>query len=78
MIYLEIIELNFCKLNENTKYNINLRGLLDISSEYGRDSSVSTIEINKEYLIDSDSINENEKGIEMNFRTSSINGDQEN
>ena len=78
MIYLEIIELNFCKLNENTKYNINLRGLLDISGEYGRDSSVSTIEINKEYLIDSDSINENEKGIEMNFRTSSINGDQEN
>ena len=78
MIYLEIIELNFCKLNENTKYNINLRGLLDISSEYGRDSSVSTIEINKEYLIDSDSINENEKGIEMNFRTSSINGVQEN
>ena len=78
MIYLEIIELNFCKLNENTKYNINLRGLLDISDEYGRDSSVSTIEIDKEYLIDSDSINENEKGIEMNFRTSSINGVQEN
>ena len=27
MIYLEIFELNFCNLNENTRRNINLRGL---------------------------------------------------
>ena len=29
MIYLEILELNFCGLNKNTKRNIHLRGEID-------------------------------------------------
>ena len=49
MIYLEIFELNFCNLNENTRRNIDLRGLLDLSTENGRDSTV--IDINKDYFI---------------------------
>ena len=56
MIYLEIFELNFCNLNENTRRNINLRGLLDVSGETGRDSTV--IEINKDYFIDKSEIDD--------------------
>ena len=54
LIYLEIIELNFCGLNKNTKRNIDLRGQDDFFFE-GRDSSVSLkgIDINKEYFIES-------------------------
>ena len=71
MIYLEILELNFCKLNENTKHNIELRGVLDVSGESGRDSSLGNIEINEEYLIKSNTVKDDENGIEMNYRTSS-------
>ena len=53
MIYLEILELNFCNLNENTKSNIEYRGLLDLSGECGRDSSLGNIELNKDYILDS-------------------------
>ena len=53
MIYLEILELNFCNLNENTKSNIEYRGLLDLSGECGRDSSLGSIELNKDYILDS-------------------------
>ena len=64
MIYLEILELNFCNLNENTRRNINLRGLLDVSGETGRDSTV--IDINKDYSIDKSEIDDKkEPNIEM-------------
>ena len=64
MIYLEIIELNFRKMNENTKRNINLRGLLDMDGESDRKSTI--IDINKDYYIDT-SINDGQKdnNIEM-------------
>ena len=64
MIYLEIIELNFCKMNENTKRNINLRGLLDMDGESDRKSTI--VDINKDYYIDT-SINDGQKdnNIEM-------------
>ena len=71
MIYLEILELNFCNLNENTKRNIELRGLIDISDEYGRDSSLNKVEINKDYLINTDMDKENGIDIEMDTRTNS-------
>ena len=65
MIYLEIFELNFCNLNENTRRNIDLRGLSDLSGENGRDSTV--IDVNKDYFIDKSEIDDNHKetNIEM-------------
>ena len=64
MIYLEIIELNFCNLNNNTRRNISLRGLLDISGENGRDSTV--IDINKDYFIEKlENESQKEDNIEM-------------
>ena len=64
MIYLEIIELNFCNLNNNTRRNINLRGLLDVSGENGRDSTV--IDINKDYFIEKlENESQKEDNIEM-------------
>ena len=61
LIYLEIIELNFCDLNKNTRRNIDLRGQDDFVLE-GRDSSVSLkgIDINKEYFIECQDKIENE------------------
>ena len=78
MIYLEILELNFCNLNENTKRNIELRGLIDITGEFGRDSSLNNIEINKDYLINTDMNKENGVDIEMDIRTNSVCDEQEN
>ena len=65
MIHLEIIELNFCGLNKNTKRNVELRGILDISKER-KDSSVefNNIDINKDYYIESNSYG-SQKTIEM-------------
>ena len=58
IIYLEIIEIKFCKCNYNLKKNISERGDLEI-----RDSS-----INKDFLIndneDIEKVNK-EKGVEM-------------
>ena len=53
MIHLEIIKLNFCKLNEFTKRNIELRGS-DDSLFLGRDSTTGTnsIEFETGYIID--------------------------
>ena len=31
LVFLEIIELNFCGLNENLKRNIETRGVIDLS-----------------------------------------------
>ena len=71
MIYLEILELNFCGLNKNTKRNIEFRGLEDLTqgSTNGRSSSVSFVEINNDYLIDSN--NNIGNNIEMTSRTNS-------
>ena len=53
MIHLEIIKLNFCKLNELNKRNIELRGS-DDSLFLGRDSTTGTnsIEFETGYIID--------------------------
>ena len=67
LIYLEIIELNFLGLDENTKRNIEVRGLQDLSGENGRDSSIGvcrTIDINEDYSIISEN-NINEPFVEM-------------
>ena len=52
MIHLEIIELNFCGLNEFTKRNINLRGVTELLDD-DRDSTagVNIVDINKDYKI---------------------------
>ena len=55
LLYLEIIELNFCKLNKNTRRNIQIRGDQDISGENESDSQrASLFEISPGYLIDDD------------------------
>ena len=60
MIHLEILELNFCGLNEYTKHNIDLRGVDDLLGE-GRDSTagLNIVDINKDYTIDNRETNEN-------------------
>ena len=53
LIYLEIIELNFCKLNANTKRNIELRGIKELSMVNERESinTGSEIDIDGDYYI---------------------------
>ena len=56
MIYLEIIELNFLGLNKNTKRNIELRGIEEVSGNDRKDSILGgndTIDINEDYYINS-------------------------
>ena len=68
MIYLEIIELNFCDLNKNTKKNIELRSVLEASGQSGRDSSVGlgVVDINKDYSVNlPENIKNNDKNIEL-------------
>ena len=52
LVYLEIVELNFCNLNENTKKNIREREMIEKnnleSNEDGRDS---LIEISPGYIL---------------------------
>ena len=62
MIHLEIIELNFWGLNDNTKKNINMRGLDDILGE-GRDSTagLNSIDINPDYKINKNEMEINEQ-----------------
>ena len=66
MIYLEILELNFCRLNENTQRNIDLRSQDDFYFE-GRDSSSSlkNIDINREYSIEAPEKIESETELEV-------------
>ena len=40
MIFLEIIELNFCHLNDNTKRNIQIRGYTDMEDKDKRDTVI--------------------------------------
>ena len=68
MIYLEIIELNFCDLNKNTKKNIDLRSIIEASGQNGRDSTVGlgVVDINADYTLNlSENGNENDNNIEL-------------
>ena len=68
MIYLEIIEINFCGLNKNTKRNIQIRSANELLKQDDRDFSIGAININKDYAIDSKNVNDDNIGniIEMN------------
>ena len=53
LVYLEIIELNFCGLNNNTRRNIHLRGELDsILVQRETISEVDNFDTNKNYSIE--------------------------
>ena len=68
LVFLEIIELNFLGLSDNTKRNVELRGLQDLTGENGRDSSIGmdgNIDITSDYYIASIECNKNEPIIEM-------------
>ena len=63
MIYLEILELNFCGLNKNTRRNIHLRSEIDLLLEH-RETIYedNNIDINKNYILElEDLTNENIK-----------------
>ena len=68
MIVLEIIELNFCGLNKNTRRNIIQRGIDDLLKENGRDSTVglNQIDINKDYYINNPAENQKNEDIKLN------------
>lgn len=67
MVYLEIIELNFCGLNQNTKRNIHQRGEEDMLERTNTMDSVSgqAIELPEGYYVDIDTKN-NKEGTEEN------------
>ena len=75
MIYLEIIELNFCDLNKNTKRNIELRSIIESTGNDGRDSFVETgnIDINKDYAINT---RENEEKTSKNVELLPLNDNE--
>ena len=53
MIHLEILELNFCGLNKNTRRNIDLRSKSDLSIEdIYSNADFNKVDINKDYTID--------------------------
>ena len=62
LIYLEIIELNFCNLNKNIKRNIELRGIREVSKDTFSDSSSLTdqIDIDNDYYIQTQDNKEHE------------------
>ena len=68
MIVLEIIELNFCGLNKNTRRNIIQRGIDDLLWENGRDSTIglNQIDINKDYDINNPAENQKNEDIKLN------------
>lgn len=52
LIYLEIIELNFCELNKNTRRNIQIRGKDDALGNFESESErASIVEITPGYLL---------------------------
>ena len=68
MIYLEILEFNFCNLNKNTKKNIDLRSIEESTAIGSRNFSVTSgiIDINKDYCINEpESEDKNDKNIEL-------------
>ena len=64
MIVLEIIELNFCGFNKNTKRNISQRGINELLDDNGRDTNI--IDINKDYYIDKNNEDGKKDVIELN------------
>ena len=64
MIVLEVIELNFCRLNKNTRRNISQRGIDDLLEENGRDSTA--MDINKDIYLGNNTENEIKELIESN------------
>ena len=63
MFYLEIIELNFCGLNKNTRRNIQKRGEDELIGKTNlRDSTASLIEFSPDYIITT-------KGQDINITT---------
>ena len=52
LIYLEIIELNFCNLNKNTRRNVQIRGAIDYLGQEESDSANSSlVEIIPGYVV---------------------------
>jgi len=69
MIVLEIIELNFCGLNKNTKRNISQRGMSELLEENGADDSsvvLNQIDIDNQYYINNPAENQKNEDIELN------------
>jgi len=64
MIFLEIIELNFCHLNDNTKRNIQIRGYKDMEDKDKRDT---VIEISG-YILEEDISRKNSGDNNNNIR----------
>ena len=63
MFYLEIIELNFCGLNKNTRRNIQKRGEDELNGKSNlRESTASLIEFSPDYIITT-------KGQDINITT---------
>ena len=63
LIYIEIIELNFCGLNNYTKRNTELRAredLLDIDKDKNLNPDINCIDIDNDYGIEFSEKNENE------------------
>jgi len=76
LIVLEIIELNFCGLNKNTKRNISQRGMSELLEENGADDSsvgLNQLDINKDYYIINTAENQKNEDIELNQQSSSEN-----
>ena len=75
LVYLEILELNFCGLNKNVKRNVDKRGIDELLGNDGRDSTLGLdgkLDINKDYCIDSlENVEKNNKFVEMSPRTES-------
>ena len=69
LIYLEVLELNFCGLNKNTKRNIYLREKEDLLNE-NRSSSVDIngIDVETDYTIKISENSENDIEPEENLK----------
>ena len=69
LVYLEIIELNFCGLNKNTKRNIDLRAKEDLL-DVGRDSTldINCIDIDNDYGIEIPDKDENKIESDNNIK----------
>ena len=71
LIYIEIIELNFCGLNNYTKRNIELRAredLLDIDKDKNLNTDINCVDIDNDYSIEFSEKNENEIESEKNLK----------
>ena len=71
MIYLEILELNFCGLNDNTKSRIDYRGRLELNGDFDINSSEDNVDLNNDYFLDSNDVNASE----MNSKNGKENDD---